>query len=217
MRRTYAGVCMLLIGFGSVSVHAQFVPVTAKIRFTYEASKDGKLKRLVKEGVFYRTENGSTLKHWTSGDINAMGGSGELFDNQTLHTYEILYKDKKMIEHSKQPVRRKPDEFKDMESQGKDTVEGLSCDVIVMEIAGPGIKPHRFGNACISRDYGLWLRQETRNTTPDDRAVHTLFEMYDVKLNLPPDDNEFEILHTFTIMKEPSSPVPQMPQPQMPD
>jgi hypothetical protein len=212
MRRIYPGVCMLLIALGSVNAHAQFVPVTANIRFTYEASKDGKLKRLVKEGVFYRTENGSTLKHWTSGDVDDMGvSSGELFDNQTLHTYEILYKDKKMIEHSRQPAPRKPDDFKDMESRGKDTVEGLPCDLIVMEVAGPGIKPHRVGNSCISRNYALWLRQETRDTTPDGKAVHTLFEMYDVKLNLPPDNNEFEILHTFTIVKEPNRPVPKMP------
>lgn len=211
MRRIFAGMCMLLIAFGSVRVHAQFVPVTANIRFTYEAMKDGKLTRMVKEGVFYRTENGSTLKHWTKGDLDAMGGeSGELFDNQTLHTYEILYKSRKMIEHAQQSERRKPDDFVNMESRGKDTVEGIPCDLVVIEVAGPGVKPHRVGDSCISRNYALWLRQETKDTAPDGRAVHTLFEMYDVKLNVAPENNEFDVLHTFTVIQD-QRPVPPMP------
>ena len=47
-------------------VHAQLVPVTAKTRETNESWQEGKLIKVDhKEGVFYRTSDGSTLKYWT--------------------------------------------------------------------------------------------------------------------------------------------------------
>lgn len=215
MRRIYAVVCGLLIGLGPASARAQFVPVTSKIRFTVETSKGGQLTRQVEEGMFYRTENGSTLKHWTNGDAKLMrAGSGELFDNQTLYTYHIFYDTKTMIESPiKLPAPHTPDEFRDMESLGKDVVEGVPCDLVGIEFAGPGpeIKPHRVGSACISRDYGLWLRRETRDTKQDGRLVHTLFEMYDIRPNVPPDSNEFEVLHSFSVVKKTGKPLPPLP------
>jgi hypothetical protein len=213
MRTIYAGVCVLLAATGSVSAQAQWVPVTSSIRYTSEVSKDGKSTRLVKEGMFYRTENGSTLKHWTRGDAELMrGASGELFDNQTLHTYQIFYEAKKTIESSiKLPAPHRPDDVNDLNSVGKDMVEGIRCDLIEIVFAGPGIKPHRAGSDCVSRDYSLSLRKEFRDTKPDGRAVHILLELYDIRLNVPPDNSEFDILRTFTVVKEPSRPLPPLP------
>ena len=56
------------------------------------------------------------------------------------------------------------------------------------------------------------LRQETRDTHPDGTTVHALLEMYNVKLNVTPDKDEFDILQTFTIVKEASRPLPQVPE-----
>jgi hypothetical protein len=79
------GMCGLLVAFASISAYAQCVPVNANIRFTNEVIKDGQSAQLVaREGVFYRTENGSTLNHRTRGDLDNARGTGELFDNQFL-------------------------------------------------------------------------------------------------------------------------------------
>jgi len=213
MPNIYAGVCGLMVTLGAMSAHAQWVPVSSNIRFTVEASKEGKLTRHVKEGMFYRTEQGSTLKHWTGGDLAANGGKGELFDNQAHHSYEISYGSKQMLEHFlAAPPRNPDDDLKNLKPEGRDSVEGIPCDLIPIDLAGAEIKQHRIGYACVARNYGLLLKRETRDTRPDGTTVHTLLEMYNVRLNLPPDKDEFDILHTFTVVKEPSRPLPQMPE-----
>lgn len=213
MSKIYVRVCGLLLVLASASAHAQWVPVTSNIRFTVDASKEGKSIQHVKEGMFYRTENGSTLKHWTSGDLAANGGKGELFDNQTHHSYEISYESRQMIEHfMASPPRNPDDDLRNLKPEGRDSVSGIPCDLIAIDLVGREIEQHRIGYACVARNYGLLLRQETKDTRPDGTSVHTLFEMYNVRLNVTPDKDEFDILQSFSIVKESSKPLVQVPE-----
>ncbi len=167
------------------------------------------------EFLLVNTNGGNkwTLTHWTRGDLDSKRGTGELFDNQALATYEMFYEAKKMIEGpSGLPAPRKPDYDMDLKPVGTDSVGGIQCDLIPVEFAGPGMKQRRVGYTCVARDYGLLLRQETRHTKPDGTAIHSLLEMYDLKLNVPPDNNEFGILRTFTVLKKADTkPLPSMP------
>lgn len=204
MRRFYYGLCGLIVTLCSVNVQAQWVPVTSNVRLTHEVLKDGKLlTQQVKEGAFYRTEKGSTLTHWTRGDLDSNRGSGELFDNEKLLRYEIFYEAKKMVEEpSGLSSPRRPDSDMELKPTGSDSVEGIQCDIIVVEFSGPKMKKQPVGSACVVRDLSIMLKQETTYTKPDGTTVHTLWEMHDVKLNVAPDKNEFAILNTFTVMKK---------------
>lgn len=209
MRKTYANILCLLVALGSVSAYAQWVPVTSNIRFTNEVMKDGKTTRTVREGVFYRTENGSTLTHWTRGDLDIKRGNGEFFDNQRLSTFEIFYEAKKMIEKPlglSEP--RKPDYDMDLKPVGAGSVEDIPCDLVSVKFGGPNMKLQEVGSACVARNLGLLLKQETNYPKPDGTAIHTLLEMYNIKLNAAPDKNEFDLLHTFTVMKKDASSAP---------
>jgi hypothetical protein len=173
MRKTRAGMCGLLVAFASISAYAQWVPVTANIRFTNEVIKDGQSAWLVaREGVFYRTENGSTLNHWTRGDLDNARGTGELFDNQALATYQIFYDAKKMVQ-TPAPLTepRKPgDGMEDLKSDGTDSVGGIQCDLAPVRFVVKG-KTQDVGHACVARNYGLLLKQETRYKKPDGTVV----------------------------------------------
>jgi len=207
MQKLYAGLCGFLVALSSANVHAQWVPVTSNIRFTREILADGKLvTRQVKDGLFYRTDNGSTLTHWTHGDLDPKQPSGELFDNQKVLTYQVFYEAKKAVEEAPMlSAPRRPDYDMDLKPVGSDSVEGVPCDTIAVEFAGPKMKQQRVGSACVARDLGLMLKQETTFNKPNGTTIHTLLEMHDIKLNVPPDKNEFDIVQTFAISKKPDN------------
>lgn len=207
----FAFAILMALGFGITNIYAQWTPVISNIRLTTETTKDGKLTKQVKEGVFYRSENGSTLTHWTRGDSDTRHGSGELFDNQTLATYEIFYEAKKMIEKpNKLSAPRKPNFYMDLKPVGADSVGGVECDLITVEMMGPDRIKQRAGYACVARELGLLLRQDLTNTMPNGGVHHSLLELYDIRLNAPPDSNEFAVVHNFSILK-PEAKIPLRP------
>lgn len=190
---------------------AQWVPTIAKIRSTTEVIADDKVvSRNVKEGLFYRTEKGSTLTRWTRTNGVDQAGTGTLLDNEKLLTFQLDY----ATRNAKQspyvlPEPVKPDTYSNTNSLGQSVVNGIPCRIIAVEIEGPQKPVERVGQACVSVEYRLLLSQKTNVTRKDRSTLRTTIEMYDVRLHVKPSAEEFDLDRNFSISRpERTLPIP---------
>jgi hypothetical protein len=195
---------LLLLG-GAGYVQGQWIPVTAKIREIHETWQAGKLVKVDhKEGVFYRTSDGSTLNYWTSvnGD-EALGGQGETTDNRSLTHYSVNMKKKYAFELSKLPERVTPDSYQNAAAStlGDQEIEGVRCRRSPVFFLWPDGRLEKMGETCVSIEYGLELRKD-HQLTQDGVTRHSVTEMYDIKLGIEPDAKLFDLQRNASVFKQ---------------
>jgi len=80
---------ILLLGVSGAV--AQRMPVMARIRETTESLGSGtRVQKEIREGIYLRMRDGSTLTHWTRFNGVEKPGTGNLLNNSTLHSYLLL-------------------------------------------------------------------------------------------------------------------------------
>ena len=91
-------------------MHAQFLPVVAKMRLTKEHLVDGKVvDRLTKEGNYYRSSDGSILEQWIRVNGDEKLGElavGNLWDNKNVVSYGLDFKNRIAYLHAPPEARR---------------------------------------------------------------------------------------------------------------
>jgi hypothetical protein len=173
--------------------HAQWVPVVAKIRQTREVTSNGQVvEKNSKAGSYCRASNGSTLRRWT--EVNGVPTRnivGELLDNNSGTTYRVDYLEKRALVRL-QSEPKTPDTYRSQQPRpsGKDVVAGVGCNVFPVTYANSGGEA---GTLCISSDYALVLRTESRGTRRDGSAVRIVTELYELTPNVEPDANLFDL------------------------
>lgn len=206
-------VCLgLFVLAGADCVHAQWVPVTAKIRETDEILQDGKsIKVDNKEGVFYRTSDGSTLKYWTkvNGD-ETLGGSGEMTDNKTLSHYTVNVKQNVAFEDGKLLEKLTPgaSQFAAASTLGDQVIDGIRCRRVPSFIMWPDGRKERNGEACVSIENDLQLRTD-RQHTQNGVTHHGITELYDIQLGVEPDPKLFDLQKTTIYKRQAPDPQPK--------
>ncbi|HET7206890.1 MAG TPA: hypothetical protein VFI95_09965 [Terriglobales bacterium] len=201
--RAYLSV-VVFVYMATASVYAQFTPVIARERVTTETINNGKVvKTDVKEGEYYRTADGSTLERWTTLEGSRLSGTGTLFDNHALVTYHLNYRNMNAYESKFKPTQPVPaDSFANsssLPSEGTGEVAGIACTKIPFLMEMPDGKRQRIGEACVSSQYNLILRTETRNNGVAGSSTRTVKEMFQVRLNTPPDPQLFQVRGKFTV------------------
>jgi hypothetical protein len=190
---------------------AQWTPVTSRIRETTETLRSGNaVEKQVKEGMYLRLDDGSTLVRWTSVNGVEKPGTGNLHNNSTLHSYVLDY-GAKIARQSRfdLPKPLSPDLYAQSTSLGEDKVAGLPCKLIPVDYQYMDDPVRHIGQACVSVKYGLLLKQETKVNSRDGAATtHVLTEMYDVRLGAEPDPKEFDVDGTFEVSKPSEVSVP---------
>lgn len=184
---------------------AQFAPVVAKIRATIETSQGGKLiKTENKEGLYYRSSDGSTLTRWVTinGDEN-LGGDGELFDNKGLAVYNLNFRYKQATQINDAPIEKaSPDEFKNLTNSklGDDSIEGIRCRRGGTAMRWPDGHIDKTGEYCASIEYALTLREDEK-LTQKGVTRHATKEMYEIKLGVEPDPKLFDVSAQFQVLR----------------
>ena len=182
--------------------YAQFMPVVAKTREVEETSKDGKLLEThVREGVYYRSSDGSVLEYWTAIDGSpekaklSMGGN-TFFDNTNGSSYTLdLQNHRAKLEDSGHPMQA--DSIRNR-SDGKaypeEWVSGVRCKVhplkMRINIKGPG-ELFPAGQICVSPDYGLFLKREMTYPSADGGTEHVVWTIQNVEMGKEPDGKLF--------------------------
>ena len=198
----------VLILSSAYAVRAQWVPVTAKTRETLETWKDGKLEKVDhKEGVFFRTSDGSTLRYWTSvnGD-DKLGGDGEMTDNRTLMQYSVNMRHKYFYEMGKlpeplAPLVRTASSVTNPASRDK-VIEGLNCHCSPAFIQWQDGRKEQIGENCRATDYDLEVRTDHK-VTQNGITRHVVIELYDMSLQAEPDANLFDLQKNgATVLKQ---------------
>jgi hypothetical protein len=198
-------VCLsLFVLAGADCVHAQWVPVTAKTRQTNETWQEGKLIKVDhKEGVFYRTSDGSTLRYWTkvNGD-EVLGGSGEMTDNNSLSHYSVNVKQKVAFETDKLLEKLTPgaSQYAAASTLGDQVIEGIRCRRVPSFMMWPDGRKERMGEVCVSIEYDLELHKDNQ-LTQNGITHHAVTELYDIKLGVEPDPKLFDLQKTTTVYK----------------
>ena len=196
---------MIVTFVSAGSLHAQWVPVVAKIRMVHQTIVDGKLVRSeTKEGDYYRSSDGSVLRHWktVNGDEQA-GGRGELLDNKNLASYQLNYHTKQAFQSEWKMAKPSPDVFRaePPKSLGEDSIEGIRCTIVPAQFQdGFGQPPKDAGRTCVSTDYALTLRTDI-TVRQGTTIEHTLIEMFDLRMHQEPDAKLFDIEAQFTVFK----------------
>jgi hypothetical protein len=181
----------------------QWTPVVAKIRQTTEDIKDGRVsKRDVKEGYYFRAQDGSVLTKWTTlnGHERVVG---ELFDNNTARSYKLDYASGTALPLPPSDVKfgtLSPGMFKSQELNaiGHDSVSGVTCYLIPVQLQFKSRPPRRVGESCVSADYDLQLRTDMTNGDAKF-AVRELIEMYDIQIGEVPDPQLFDVKAHFRV------------------
>lgn len=205
-----------LVFFSAHSVQAQWVPVTARVRETHETWKQGKLEKVDhKEGLFYRTSDGSTLKYWTTvnGD-EKLGGQGEMTDNKGLVQYSINMKHKYFYEIGTLPEKLTPQLNRPSSSSsglGDKVIGGLRCHRSSAVVQWPDGRREPMGEECVSIEYNLKLLTD-HQVTQGGVTRHVITEMYDINLGAEPDANLFDLQKNgATIFKQKTLETPPNP------
>jgi len=203
---------LLLTAASGMNAQQDWIPVTAKMRGTFETIRDGVTVIERKEGVFYRNSDGSVLKYWvsTNGD-ESQGGPGELFDNKNLLHYSINAKRRMAFQSvRKNPERATPGAFAANLSNsplGNDSIEGMTCRRVPVIVQWPDGRQERVGEHCVSLEYALTLREESQ-ATQNGVTRHVRIELYDIKLGAEPEPALFDIQRNYTVLR-PESPHPK--------
>lgn len=185
----------------SGAAHAQFVPVQAKISELREVTlPDNKIILNSKQGVFYRSSDGSVLIHW----LNQNGKEawdGTLHDNKGLAFYELDYKQHRAMEHTKKPPTAvKPGSYNSITRDvGTDTVEGIGCRIIPIKLGRAGSSSTDIGKSCVSTDYDLRLWEDVTVPTVENRPERTRTRLYEIKLGSEPDPSLFDVKSAFKV------------------
>ncbi len=193
----------LLVLLGGTNLHAQFAPVTAKMRHTKEVIVDGKVvETQTKEGNFYRSSDGSTLKQWTKANGNL--DWGDLWDNKNLMSYRLEYSNRQAYGDPapKGAQAGRPDALFPLASKAlpQDSVEGIRCAIFPVRLHIPGNPPIPVGRTCESIEYNLQLKEDvTTQPVGTNKTIHTVFELYHIKLGLEPDPKLFDVHANFTV------------------
>ncbi len=205
MLRNMVVISALLAVAGVGYALGQFIPVTANIRETTTTIAGGKVVLTeTREGDYFRSSDGSVLRRWTkvNGD-GSQGGVGDLFDNKNLAFYRLNYNSRQASEGRFKPQEpMRPDAYSSspLKSLGESFVEGIPCTLVPVLLDGPGIARHRVGQSCVSSKYGLRLREE-ESIAASDGTRHTVFEMYNIRLNQEPDSRLFDVQGNFAVSK----------------
>lgn len=196
----------MLILLGATSLHAQFAPVTAKMRQTKEVIVDGKVVETeMRAGNFYRSSDGSTLRQWTKANGNP--DWGDLWDNKNLMSYRLEYSNRQAYETPapEGAEAERPDALLPLASKGlpEDSVEGIRCVVSPIKLDMPGKPIIPMGRACTSIQYNLELKEDV-STQPvkTNKTIHTVFELYQIKLGLEPDPRVFDVHANFIVLPQ---------------
>lgn len=190
-------VALVLLVISGIA-HAQWVPVTAKMRQKKEITANGKVSRVeTKEGVFYRSSDGSTLREWTivngSPTNNAVGF---YTDNQKALSYRLEYINHQAIEAvppSRTPVKPGAMKAESLKKIRDDQVSGFPCVVVPLSVSWQGGPAQSAGEACLAPDYDLIVRMESNGTSKDGTSFKEITELYDIRLNAEPDPKNFDL------------------------
>jgi|SRR5712664_3246632 len=203
-----ATAAMLVVGLSALlsadPLLAQWTPVVAKIRQTHQTVVSGKVVRNeTKEGEFYRSSDGSVLRHWktVNGDEGA-AGQGDLLDNKKHAFYNLNYNTKRAYQVRTGIPQPSPYVFskETLQSRGEESIEGVRCTIVPVDTADSGVTERDAGRSCVSSEYGLQLRTEV--TVKQGGTEHrTLIEMYDLRINQEPDPKIFDLGSQFTVFK----------------
>jgi hypothetical protein len=180
---------------GATDLHAQFVPVVAKMGLTKEDIVQGKVvDRLTKEGSYYRASDGSVLRRWTSVNGDEKLGeiaTGSLFDNKNVVSYRLNFKNRTAYldapPQGAKPVRPQVLDAQAAKGLGEDSVHGIACTLFPVQIAPRDRAAFSAGQTCRSVKYDLELKQDLTYPSSSGRTIHTIFELYDVQLGTEPD------------------------------
>jgi hypothetical protein len=184
--------CALFLAVGVSFAAAQWTPLTAGIRETTQISKDGIASQtIVREGVFLRASDGSTLTHWTKVNGEETPGTGNLLNNTTHRSFSLDYKamTAKQGRFAMDPFTK--DSYSQMVTVGNGTVAGIPCRMVPINDVYPQ-KTVRVGEACVFDEQGIILKEETRVTRDDGSISHVVTEKFDVRLNVKPNAAEFD-------------------------
>ena len=192
--------CLIVALCGGGIAQAQFVPVQAKIGELREVTlPDNKIILNSKQGVFYRSSDGSVLIHW----LNQNGKEawdGTLHDNKGLAFYELDYKQHRAMEHTKPPAAVKPGSYNSITRDvGTDTIEGIGCRIIPIKLGRAGSSSADIGKSCVSTEYDLRLWQDVTVPTVENRPERTRTRLYEIKLGTEPDPSLFDVRSAFKI------------------
>lgn len=189
--------------FAAGSMRAQFMPLEARIRETNHTLQGGKIvKSEIREGVYYRSSDGSTLTKWLT--VNGEKTSAaELFDNSDQASYQIDYSQGrafKLESPSATHVPVRPGGWRSISKDvGSDSVEGLRCRILPVKVSSGGTISDA-GKSCVSQEYGLILWSELTTHGQGNNVLQSRTEMYGFKLGTEPDRKLFDI-SGFTIFK----------------
>ena len=212
MKTLKLGLLLMLFGAPN-SVHAQFTPVSAKIRQTDTKKVDGKDVVIVKEGNYYRSSDGSVLIQWLT--VNGeKAWDGTLEDNAEPAFYHLDYKQQRAYQEASHPGHTaKPGSFSVVNDIGGDSVEGVPCRIAPVKLVPPGQSSQQArqeaGRVCVSAQYDLMLWEDW-NVVPTERSR---LELYGIKIGVEPDRGLFDVKSRFTVFAAKSS-SPDLKKPQ---
>jgi hypothetical protein len=202
---------------GSGTIHAQYVPVVAKIKQVREITRPGQPSEThTREGNFYRRSDGSTLEEWTVVDGDTSRGVGELTDNQANITYQLNLVGRTAIQRREtlpSGVTSLAGPPQLPEKQGLSSpiiVGGIACVVLPVK-SSPSLALNVTGQVCVSRQHNLTVRRDITSTAQGGRTDHTTYEMSDVRLYMEPDSKLFDLrARGFTVLTA-QEPAPKVP------
>jgi hypothetical protein len=189
------------------SSYAQFMPVVAKTKEVEEISKDGKVVEThVREGIYYRSSDGSVLEYWTSIDGSqdkaklSMGGN-TFFDNRDGSLYALdLYNHKTHVESTGRPTKQDiMRQSGDGKPRPEEWVSGIKCELSPLQMRITGGKLFPAGQICAAPDYGLLLKREMTYPSADGHTEHVVWTMQDVEIGKEPDSKLFDAVRSGRI------------------
>jgi hypothetical protein len=205
-RKLELGLLMFAPLFAASTLQAQFVPLEAKVRETSTRSVDGREVITVKEGNYYRSSNGSVLIQWLT--VNGeKAWQGTLEDNVEPAYYQLNYKQMQAYQQVGHPeIVVEPGMYSSITADlGTDSVDGVSCRIIPIELVLPGQSLKQGGGQlCVSSQYDLQVWEDF--IQPRKQDGHTKTELYNIRLRVEPDPSLFDIKSKFTIFAPKSSP-----------
>jgi hypothetical protein len=175
--------------------------VTAHERLTEETiNSNGKvIASHIREGVYYRTSAGSTLRQYTTLDGNAIVGQlGWAILQDGTGTYKLDYTQHRAYVVSgpqATPLSGIPTTQK-----AQSSVEGMPCTLWPVYLVEAGTKTI-IGQGCHSDKYNLTLKLDVTVPGKNGQSAHNVTEMYDVQIGQEPDAKLFDVQHNFTIFK----------------
>ena len=213
MRLTYYAATPAAILLGAVSLHAQFTPVTAKIRITDETIRNGKvIKTKMREGNYYRSSDGSFIRQWTKidGDEKAAPFSpGQLFDNRTATNYQLDFANHRAYEREKggEPMVAHPPNYEAAKKLRHDSVQGIPCILNPVKFYHRDTNTYEdIGTNWRSLEYNLNLRLDLTRKLDNGDSVHEITELFEIHIGTEPDPKLFDLQKNFTVYRPEAAP-----------